>query len=159
MSNFDLKKYLVEGKLYEEVDSNEAEVEAQKLMDALGVMVKSSSEKWNNTIRLKVYPDKKPDGEFYNSRTAQNFSLVVDNGKYLFSHGFGYGRSIQPIAKFFGKEARDSSIAGMNAVDTSLRPVEVSLNTIKNLVKIMQSGLAGEAGAQYDFYKDWSNPD
>jgi hypothetical protein len=159
MSNFDLKKYLTEGKLYEEVDSTEAEAEAQKLMDALGVMVKSSSEKWHNTIRLRVYPDRKPGDKFYDSRTAQSFSLVVDNGKYLFSHGFGYGRSIQPIAKFFGKEARDSGIAGMNAVDTSLRPVEVSLNTIKNLVKIMQSGLAGEAGAQYDFYKNWSNPD
>ncbi len=39
MSNFDLKKYLAEGKLHEAVDPTEAEAEAQKLMDVLGVMV------------------------------------------------------------------------------------------------------------------------
>ena len=35
MDNFDLKKYLTEGKLHEEDEPNTLETEAQKLMDEL----------------------------------------------------------------------------------------------------------------------------
>ena len=160
MSNFDLKKYLAEGKLHEEVDPTEAEAEAQKLIDVLGVMVAPDPNNYSDQIRLRVYPDSKPGDRFYNSRSAQGFTIAVENGKYLFSSAGGYRRSIEPISKIFGLDVNgNTGVAGRYNVDTSMNKREVNLVTIKMIVDYMQQGLKDESKAQADFYKGWSNPD
>ena len=65
MSNFDLKKYLAEGKLYEAVDPTEAEAEAQKLMDVLGVMVVPDPQNSSDTIRLTRHTQASTLEKFY----------------------------------------------------------------------------------------------
>jgi hypothetical protein len=160
MSNFDLKKYLAEGKLHEEVDPTEAEAEAQKLIDVLGVMVAPDPNNYSNQIRLRIYPDSNPGDRFYNSRSAQGFTIAVENGKYLFSSAGGYRGSIQPIARLFGLDVNgNTGVAGRYNVDTSMNKKEVNLTTIKMIVNYMQQGLKDESKAQADFYKGWSNPD
>jgi hypothetical protein len=160
MSNFDLKKYLAEGKLYEAVDPTEAEAEAQKLIDVLGVMVAPDPNNYSDQIRLRVYPDSKPGDRFYNSRSAQGFTIAVENGKYLFSSAGGYRRSIEPISKIFGLDVNgNTGVAGRYNVDASMNKREVNLVTIKMIVNYMQQGLKDESKAQADFYKGWSNPD
>jgi len=160
MSNFDLKKYLAEGKLHEAVDPTEAEAEAQKLMDVLGVMVEPDPNNYGDQIRLRIYPDSKPGDSFYNSRSAQGFTIAVENGKYLFSSAGGYRRSIEPISKIFGLDVNgNTGVAGRYNVDTSMNKREVNLVTIKMIVDYMQQGLKDESKAQADFYKGWSNPD
>jgi hypothetical protein len=160
MSNFDLKKYLAEGKLHEAVDPTEAEAEAQKLIDVLGVMVAPDPNNYSDQIRLRVYPDSKPGDRFYNSRSAQGFTIAVENGKYLFSSAGGYRGSIQPIAQLFGLDVNgNTGVAGRYNVDTSMNKKEVNLATIKMIVNYMQQGLKDESKAQADFYKGWVNPD
>jgi hypothetical protein len=160
MSNFDLKKYLAEGKLHEAVDPTEAEAEAQKLIDVLGVMVEPDPNNYGDQIRLRVYPDSKPGDRFYNSRSAQGFSIAVEDGKYLFSSAGGYRGSIVPIARVFGLDVNgNTGVAGRYNVDTSLNKKEVNLVTIKMIVDYMQQGLKDESKREADFYKGWSNPD
>jgi hypothetical protein len=160
MSNFDLKKYLAEGKLYEAVDPTEAEAEAQKLMDELGVMVAPDSQNYGNQIRLNIYPNSKPGDRFYDGRSAQRFTVAVDNGQYLFSNGGGYRRSIVPIAQYLGAEVRgNTGVAGRAAVDVSLNKPSISIPELKKFITIMQQGLKDESNAEADFYKGWSNPD
>jgi hypothetical protein len=160
MSNFDLKKYLAEGKLHEEVDQTEAEAEAQKLIDVLGVMVAPSPNNYSDEIRLRVYPDSEPGDRFYNSRSAQGFSLVAKDGKYFFSSAGGYRRSMEPIARVFGLDVEgNTGIAGRYQIDANRNKREVNLVTIKMIVNYMQQGLKDESKAQGDFYKGWANPD
>ena len=160
MSNFDFKKYLAEGKLYEAVDPTEAEAEAQKLIDVLGVMVEPDPNNYGDQIRLRIYPDSKPGDRFYNSRSAQGFSIAVEDGKYLFSNGGGYRRSIQPIAQLFGVEPNSNTgVAGRSSIDMSLKKKPIDLTTIKMISNYFQQGLKDESKAQADFYKGWSNPD
>lgn len=160
MSNFDFKKYLAEGKLYEAVDPTEAEAEAQKLMDELGVMVVPDPQNYGNQIRLNIYPNSNPGDRFYDGRAAQRFTVAVDNGQYLFSNGGGYRRSIQPIAQYLGAEVRgNTGIAGRAAVDVSLNKPSISIPELKKFITIMQQGLKDESNAEADFYKNWRNPD
>ena len=160
MSNFDLKKYLTEGKLYEAVDPTEAEAEAQKLMDVLGVMVVPDPQNSSDTIRLRIYPDSKPGDRFYNDMSAQRFTVTVDNGTYFFSNGGGYRRSIQPIAQLFGVEPNSNTgVAGRSSIDMSLKKKPIDLATVKMIVNYMQQGLKDESKIEADFYKGWSNPD
>jgi hypothetical protein len=154
MSNFDLKKYLAEGKLYEEGESTTVEMEAQKLMDELGVMVAP------NGRDIMVYPNSKPGDRYYDSRSAQLFRLAVNNGQYKFSSAGGYRRSIQPIAQMFGLGINNNTgVAGRSGVSSYPNEISVSIGEIKKLVNIMQQGLKDESKAQSDFYKGWSNPD
>ena len=160
MSNFDLKKYLAEGKLYEAVDPTEAEAEAQKLMDELGVMVVPDPQNYGNQIRLNIYPNSNPGDRFYDGRAAQRFTVAVDNGQYLFSNGGGYRRSIQPIALLFGVEVNNNTgVAGRSNIDISLNKKPVSLNTIRMISNYFKQGLKDESNAEADFSKGWSNPD
>lgn len=159
MSNFDLKKYLAEGKLYEAIDPTEAEAEAQKLMGELGVMVAPDPQNYGNQIRLNIYPNSKPGDRFYDNRSAQRFTVAVDNGQYLFSSGGGYRRSIQPIAQYLGAEVRGTGAAGRYAVDVSLNKPSISIRELKQFITMMQQGLKDESSAQADFYKNWQNPD
>jgi len=160
MSNFDFKKYLAEGKLHEAVDPTEAEEEAQKLMDVLGVMVEPDPNNYGDQIRLRVYPDSKPGDRFYDSRSAQGFSIAVEDGKYLFSSGGGYRRSIQPIAQLFGVEMNNNTgVAGRSSIDMSLKKKPIDLTMVKMIVNYFKQGLKDESKAEADFYKGWSNPD
>jgi len=160
MSNFDLKKYLAEGKLYEAVDPTEAEAEAQKLMDELGVMVVPDPQNYGNQIRLNIYPNSEPGDRYYDNRAAQRFTIAVDNGQYLFSNGGGYRRSIQPIALLFGVEVNNNTgVAGRSSIDMSLNKKPVSLTTIRMISNYFKQGLKDESNAEADFYKGWSNPD
>ncbi len=160
MGNFDLKKYLAEGKLYEAVDPTEAEAEAQKLIDVLGVMVEPDPNNYGDQIRLRIYPDSKPGDRFYNSRSAQGFSIAVEDGKYLFSSAGGYRRSIEPIAQLFGVEPNyNVGVVGRSNIDMSLKKRPINLATIKMIVNYMQQGLKDESKREADFYKGWSNPD
>jgi hypothetical protein len=157
MSNFDFKKYLAEGKLYEEGEPTPVEMEAQKLMDELGVMVAPDPQ---NGRDIMVYPNSKPDDRFYNSRSAQAFRLAVNNGQYKFNSAGGYRRSIQPIAQMFGLGINNNTgIAGRSGVESYSNPINISIDGIKKLVDIMQQGLKDESKAEADFYKGWSNPD
>ena len=157
--SFDLKKYLAEGKLHEAVDPTEAEAEAQKLIDVLGVMV-MPDQNFTDKIRLIIYPDSKPGDRFYNDRSAQRFTIAVEDGEYLFSNGGGYRRSIEPVAQLFGAEVNSNTgIAGRSSIDISLNKKPVDLTMIKMIVKYFQQGLKDESKAQSDFYKGWSNPD
>ena len=154
MSNFDLKKYLAEGKLYEEGDLSPLEMEVQKLMDELGVMVTKDQGD------LKVYPNSKPDDRFYSGGSAQAFKLRAKNGQYKFLSAGGYDRSIMPIARMFGLEVNDNTgVAGRSGVESFSNPISISLDGVKKIVNIMQKGLKGESNAQADFYKNWRNPD
>ncbi len=154
MSNFDLKKYLAEGKLYEEGESTTVEMEAQKLMDELGVMVAPDGKD------IRVYPNSKPGDRYYNDRAAQGFRLAVSNGQYKFSSAGGYRRSIQPIAQMFGLGIdNNTGVAGRSAVSSYPNEISVSIGEIKKLVNIMQQGLKDQSNAEADFYKGWSNPD
>ena len=160
MGNFDFKKYLAEGKLHEAVDPTEAEAEAQKLMDVLGVMVEPDPQNYGDTIRLNIYPDSEPGDRFYNDRAAQRFTITVEDGKYLFSNGGGYRRSIQPIAQLFGVEMNSNTgVAGRSSIDISLKKKPIDLTMVKMIVNYMQQGLKDESKAFSDFYKGWSNPD
>ena len=154
MSNFDLKKYLAEGKLYEAVDPTEAEAEAQKLIDELGVMVAPDGRD------IMVYPNSKPGDRYYDSRSAQKFRLAANNGQYKFLAAGGYRRSIQPIAQMFGLGINNNTgIAGRSGVDSYSNPISISVDEIKKIVNVMQQGLKDESNAERDFYKGWSNPD
>ena len=84
MDNFDFKKYLAEGKLHEEGEPNPLEMEAQKLIDELGVMVAPDGGD------MMVYPNSKPGDRFYDSRSAQKFRLAVNNGQ-LFGNSIYVG--------------------------------------------------------------------
>jgi len=160
MGNFDFKKYLAEGKLYESVDPTEAEAEAQKLIDILGVMVEPDPNNYGDQIRLRIYPDSKPGDRFYDSRSAQGFSIAVEDGKYLFSSAGGYRRSIEPIAQLFGVEPNyNTGVAGRSSIDMSLKKKPIDLTTVKMIVNYMQQGLKDESKREADFYKGWSNPD
>ena len=160
MSNFDFKKYLAEGKLHEAVDPTEAEAEAQKLMDVLGVMVEPDPNNYGDQIRLRVYPDSKPGDRFYDSRSAQGFSIAVEDGKYLFSSAGGYRGSIQPIAQLFGVGVNNrTGVAGRVNIDMSLKKKPIDLTMVKMIVNYMQQGLKDESKREADFYKGWSNPD
>jgi hypothetical protein len=157
MSNFDLKKYLAEGKLYEEGESTPVEMEAQKLMDELGVMVAPDPQ---NGRDIMVYPNSKPGDRFYNSRSAQLFRLAVNNGQYKFLAASGYRRSIQPITQMFGLEINNNTgIAGVSGVNSYSNPISISVDGIKKIVNVMQQGLKDESNDQANFYKGWSNPD
>lgn len=154
MDNFDLKKYLTEGKLHEEDEPNTLEIEAQKLMDELGVMVAP------NGKNIMVYPNSKPDDRFYDSRSAQLLRLAVNNGQYKFLAAGGERKSIQPIAQMFGLEIdNNTGVTGRSGVDSYSNPISISLDGIKKIVNVMQQGLKDESNAERDFYKGWSNPD
>ena len=154
MDNFDLKKYLTEGKLHEEDESNTLETEAQKLMDELGVMVAP------NGKNIMVYPNSKPDDRFYDSRSAQLLRLAVNSGQYKFLAASGERKSIQPIAQMFGLEIdNNTGVTGRSGVDSYSNPISISVDGIKKIVNVMQQGLKDESQAQADFYKGWSNPD
>lgn len=154
MSNFDFKKYLAEGKLHEEGEPNPLEMEAQKLIDELGVMVAPDGGD------MMVYPNSKPGDRFYDSRSAQKFRLAVNNGQYKFLAAGGYRRSIQPIAQMFGLEINNNTgIAGRSGLSSYSNPISISVDGIKKIVNVMQQGLKDESNAERDFYKGWSNPD
>ena len=154
MDNFDLKKYLIEGKLHEEDEPNTLETEAQKLMDELGVMVAP------NGKNIMVYPNSKPDDRFYDSRSAQLLRLAVNSGQYKFLAASGERKSIQPIAQMFGLEIdNNTGVTGRSGVDSYSNPISISVDGIKKIVNVMQQGLKDESQAQADFYKGWSNPD
>ena len=154
MDNFDLKKYLTEGKLHEEDEPNTLETEAQKLIDELGVMVAP------NGKNIMVYPNSKPDDRFYDSRSAQLLRLAVNNGQYKFLAAGGERKSIQPIAQMFGLEIdNNTGVTGRSGVDSYSNPISISVDGIKKIVNVMQQGLKDESQAQADFYKGWSNPD
>ncbi len=128
-----------EDSLNEDVDPTTAEAEAQKLIDVLGVMVEPDPNNYGDQIRLRVYPDSKPDDRFYNSRSAQGFSIAVEDGKYLFSSAGGYRRSIEPIAQLFGVEPNyNTGVAGRSNIDMSLKKKPIDLATVKMIVNYMQ---------------------
>ncbi len=128
-----------EDSLNEDVDPTTAEAEAQKLIDVLGVMVEPDPNNYGDQIRLRVYPDSKPDDRFYNSRSAQGFSIAVENGKYLFSSAGGYRRSIEPIAQLFGVEPNyNTGVAGRSNIDMSLKKKPIDLATVKMIVNYTQ---------------------
>ena len=155
MDNFDLKKYLAEGKLHEE---EQVDPQVDTLQQALGVKVTPARYGQNN---YTIYPDSTPDREkYYDSRTAQTINIKAEDGKYHFSSAGGYGRSIQPIAQYLGAEVRgNTGIAGRAAVDVSLNKPSISIKELKQFITIMQQGLKDESNAFSDFYKGWSNPD
>jgi hypothetical protein len=155
MDNFDLKKYLAEGKLHEE---EQVDPQVDTLQQELGVKVTPASYGKNNYI---IYPDSTPDREkYYDSRTAQTINIKAEGGKYYFSSAGGYRRSIQPIAQYLGAEVRgNTGIAGRAAVDVSLNKPSISIKELKQFITIMQQGLKDESRAEADFYKGWSNPD
>jgi hypothetical protein len=157
MYNFDLRKYLAEGKLREEEDTR-INPQVDILQQALGVKVTQS---YTNSDRLVIYPDSAPDREkYYDSRSAQTINILAKDGKYHFSSAGGYGRSIQPIAQYLGAEVRgNTGIAGRAAVDVSLNKPSISIKELKQFIAIMQQGLKDESRAEADFYKGWSNPD
>lgn len=149
-----------EDSLNEAVDPITAEAEAQKLIDVLGVMVEPDPNNYGDQIRLRIYPDSKPGDRFYNSRSAQGFSIAVEDGKYLFSSAGGYRGSIQPIAQLFGVEPNyNVGVVGRSNIDMSLKKRPINLATVKMIVNYMQQGLKDESKREADFYKGWSNPD
>lgn len=140
--------------------NEDAVAEAQKLMDELGVMVVPDPQNYGNQVRLNIYPNSEPGDRFYDGRSAQRFTVVVDNGQYLFSNGGGYRRSIQPIALLFGVEANNNTgVAGRSSIDISLNKKPVSLTTIRMISNYFKQGLKDESKAEADFYKNWRNPD
>ena len=154
MDNFDFKKYLAEGKLHEEGELNPLEMEAQKLIDELGVMVAPDGGD------MMVYPNSKSGDRFYDSRSAQKFRLAVNNGQYKFLAAGGYRGSIQPIAQMFGLGVNNNTgVAGRSGVESYSNPISISVDGIQKIVKAMQQGLKDESNAFSDFYKGWSNPD
>lgn len=155
MSNFDLKKYLAEGRLYEE---EQIDPQVDILQQELGVKVAPAQFGKNN---YTLYPDSTPDRDrYYDDRSAQTITIEAKDGKYYFSTAGGYRRSIQPIAQYLGAELRgNTGIAGRAAVDVSLNKPSISIKELKQFIAMMQQGLKDESKAQADFYKDWSNPD
>lgn len=155
MSNFDLKKYLAEGRLYEE---EQIDPQVDTLQQELGVKVTPAQFGKDN---YTIYPDSTPDRDrYYDSRSAQTITIKAEDGKYYFSTAGGYRRSIQPIAQYLGAELRgNTGIAGRAAVDVSLNKPSISIKELKQFITMMQQGLKDESNAQADFYKGWSNPD
>jgi len=154
MSNFDLKKYLAEGKLHEE---EQIDPQVDTLQQELGVKVAPASFGKSN---YTIYPNSKIDDRYYDSRSAQTITIKAEDGKYYFSTAGGYRRSIQPIAQYLGAELRgNTGIAGRAAVDVSLNKPSISIKELKQFITIMQQGLKDESNAFSDFYKNWSNPD
>lgn len=154
MSNFDLKKYLAEGRLYEE---EQIDPQVDALQQELGVKVTPARYGTNN---YTIYPDSGINDRYYDSRSAQTMNIKAEDGKYYFSSAGGYRRSIQPIAQYLGAELRgNTGIAGRAAVDVSLNKPSISLSELKKFITIMQQGLKDESRAEADFYKGWSNPD
>ena len=154
MSNFDLKKYLAEGRLYEE---EQIDPQVDILQQELGVKVAPARFGKNN---YTIYPDSKIDDRYYDDRSAQTITIEAKDGKYYFSTAGGYRRSIQPIAQYLGAELRgNTGIAGRAAVDVSLNKPSISIKELKQFINIMQKGLKDESNAFADFYKGWSNPD
>lgn len=154
MSNFDLKKYLAEGKLHEE---EQVDPQVDTLQQELGVKVTPAQFGTNKYI---IYPNSEINDRYYDSRSAQTINIKAEDGKYYFSSAGGYGRSIQPIAQYLGAELRrNTGIAGRVAVDVSLNKPSISIKELKQFITIMQQGLGDESNAFADFYKNWSNPD
>ena len=154
MSNFDFKKYLAEGRLYEE---EQVDPQVDALQQELGVKVAPARYGTNN---YTIYPNSGIDDRYYDSRSAQTITIKVEDGKYYFSTAGGYRRSIQPIAQYLGAEVRgNTGIAGRTAVDVSLNKPSISIKELKQFITIMQQGLKDESNAQADFYKNWRNPD
>lgn len=154
MSNFDLKKYLAEGKLYEE---EQVDPQVDILQQELGVKVAPAQFGKNH---YTIYPNSKIDDRYYDGRSAQTITIKAEDGKYDFSTAGGYRRSIQPIAQYLGAELRgNTGIAGRAAVDVSLNKPSISIPELKKFITIMQQGLKDESNAEADFYKGWSNPD
>ena len=154
MDNFDLKKYLAEGKLHEE---EQVDPQVDTLQQALGVKVAPASFGKDN---YTIYPNSDINDRYYDGRSAQTITVKVEDGKYYFSTAGGYRRSIQPIAQYLGAELRgNTGIAGRAAVDVSLNKPSISIKELKQFINIMQQGLKDESNAFSDFYKNWSNPD
>ena len=154
MDNFDLKKYLAEGKLHEE---EQVDPQVDTLQQALGVKVAPASFGKDN---YTIYPNSGINDRYYDGRSAQTITIKVEDGKYYFSTAGGYRRSIQPIAQYLGAELRgNTGIAGRAAVDVSLNKPSISIKELKQFINIMQQGLKDESNAFSDFYKGWSNPD
>jgi len=154
MSNFDFKKYLAEGKLYEE---EQVDPQVDTLQQELGVKVTPARFGKDN---YTIYPNSDINDRYYDGRSAQTITIKVEDGKYYFSTAGGYRRSIQPIAQYLGAELRgNTGIAGRAAVDLSLNKPSLSSKELKQFVTAMQQGLKDESNAFADFYKGWSNPD
>ena len=154
MSNFDFKKYLAEGKLYEE---EQVDPQVDTLQQELGVKVTPARFGKDN---YTIYPNSDINDRYYDGRSAQTITVKVEDGKYYFSTAGGYRRSIQPIAQYLGAELRgNTGIAGRAAVDVSLNKPSISIKELKQFINIMQQGLKDESNAFSDFYKNWSNPD
>jgi len=125
------------------------------LEDELGTKVTISYYSTNDD-KFTVYPNSKPNSQFYDERNAQRIDLEVKDGKFSFSGAFGYDKSIIPMAQLMGQKPKETNIAGMSVIDAGLsgsKP-EVNINQIKKLVTIMQKGLKDEAQAQANFYKN-----
>ena len=153
MSNFDLRKYLAEGKLHEE---EQVDPQVDILQQELGVKVAPARFGKNN---YTIYPNSGIDDRYYDSSSAQSFTIKAEDGKYYFSTAGGYYRSIQPIAQWLGVNVRNTNTAGHTAIDLSLDKPQVSISELKKFVATMQQGLKDESNAFSDFYKNWSNPD
>ena len=154
MSNFDFKKYLAEGRLYEE---EQVDPQVDTLQQELGVKVTPARFGKDN---YTIYPNSDINDRYYDGRSAQTITIKVEDGKYYFSTAGGYRRSIQPIAQYLGAELRgNTGIAGHAAVDLSLNKPSLSSKELKQFVTAMQQGLKDESNAFADFYKGWSNPD
>jgi hypothetical protein len=88
MDNFDLKKYLAEGKLHEE---EQVDPQVDTLQQALGVKVAPASFGKDN---YTIYPNSGINDRYYDGRSAQTITIKVEDGKYYFSTAGGYRRSI-----------------------------------------------------------------
>ena len=153
MNNFDFKKYLAEGRLYEE---EQIDPQVDTLQQELGVKVAPASFGKDN---YTIYPNSGINDRYY-GRSAQTITIKAEDGKYYFSTAGGYRRSIQPIAQYLGAELRgNTGIAGRAAVDVSLNKPSISIKELKQFITIMQQGLKDESNAEADFYKNWVNPD
>jgi hypothetical protein len=98
MSNFDFKKYLAEGRLYEE---EQVDPQVDTLQQELGVKVTPARFGKDN---YTIYPNSDINDRYYDGRSAQTITIKVEDGKYYFSTAGGYRRSIQPIAQYLGAE-------------------------------------------------------
>ena len=152
MENFNLKKYLAEGRLTEM--ETPSDLYSDMLEDEIGYKVAAPSYNPKGD-RLTIYPGKKPgEDQYYDDRTAQRISLAVDTDGNFYIIGIsGYDRSIEPIAQKMQLKPNRSNIVGFSYISPATKMLSTPTN-LKRLADIMKKGLRDEARAQADFYRD-----
>jgi len=152
MENFDLKKYLAEGRLNEM--ETPSDLYSDMLEDEIGYKVAAPSYNPKGD-RLNIYPGSKPGKtQYYDDRAAQRISLAVDtDGNFYIIGIFGYDRSIEPIAQKMQLRSNRSNFVGMSYITPDTKILSTPTN-LKRLADIMKKGLGDEARAQADFYRD-----